>query len=63
MPTWVPPTLTLAYAGIVILMTLTAVFSETEDRRNAAYRVLLVLLPTGVAGVAAHQLISHYTAG
>jgi hypothetical protein len=36
----------LTYAAIVILLALAAVFSETDQRRTAAYKVLLVLLPS-----------------
>ena len=63
MPDWVLTTIVLAYAGIVILLALAAVFSETTDRRTAAYKVLLVMLPSGVFVLAVQLAMNHFTLG
>lgn len=63
MPDWVPTTLVLVYAGTVFLMVLASVFSETELRRDAAYRVLRVLLPWGAVSVATHAIVSFVVTG
>ena len=63
MPDWVPTTILLAYTGIVALVVFAAVFSETADRRTAAYKVLLVLLPSGVLIVGAQFAMTHLTSG
>jgi hypothetical protein len=56
-PHWVPPTIILAYAGIVILFSFTGVFGETAERRQAACTVLRLLLPWGVIGVATEAVV------
>ncbi|SCF15113.1 hypothetical protein GA0070558_13433 [Micromonospora haikouensis] len=63
MPEWVPVTLVLVYAGMVVLMALASVFSETEPRRDAAYKVLRVMLPWGAVSVAAHAIVSYAITG
>lgn len=50
-PAWLPPTLILAYAGIVILLAGTGAFAYTHERREAACKVLRLLLPWGVLEV------------
>jgi uncharacterized membrane protein SpoIIM required for sporulation len=47
-PHWLPPSIILAYAGIVILLAATGAFAYTAERREAACKVLRLLLPWGV---------------
>lgn len=61
MPDWVPTTIILAYTAVVILLALCGVFSETEPRREAAYKVLRVMLPWGLATVAAQAAVTYLT--
>jgi hypothetical protein len=61
MPDWVPPTIIVAYAAIVILLALTGVFGETAERRDAAYKVLRAVLPWGLVTIVADAVISHYS--
>lgn len=63
MPHWVPTTVLLTYTSIVALISLTAVFGETVARRTAAYKVLLILLPTGVLFVGAQFAAAHIMRG
>jgi hypothetical protein len=63
MPEWIPSAIILAYAGIVILLTLAAVFSETTDRRDAAYKVLILLLPWGLLAAVLPVLMQHFGIG
>lgn len=58
MPDWVPTTIILAYTGIVILLALAGAFSETAMRRDAAYKVLRVMLPWGLLTVAAQVAVN-----
>ncbi|MGY0236971.1 hypothetical protein [Longispora urticae] len=49
MPThWVPTTIILGYTALVTLLALAGAFSHTAGRRDAAYRILRVLLPWSV---------------
>ena len=59
MADWVPTTIILAYTAMVILLALCGVFSETEQRREAAYKVLRVMLPWGLVTVAAHTAATY----
>ncbi|MEU5549031.1 hypothetical protein ABZ738_04610 [Micromonospora sp. NPDC047793] len=61
MPDWVFPTILLSYTGLVVLLALAGVFSETEARRTAAFQVLRVMLPWGVLTVAAQAVATHFT--
>lgn len=61
MPDWVLTTMLLSYTGVVVLLALAAVFSETTERRHAAYKVLLVMLPSGVLIIAAQLAMSTFT--
>ncbi|MFJ8691074.1 hypothetical protein [Micromonospora wenchangensis] len=63
MPEWVPVTLVLTYVGMVVLMALSSVFSETAPRRDAAYKVLRVLLPWGAVSVATHAIVTYAITG
>ena len=63
MPDWIPPTILLTYTGIAALMVFAAVFSETAERRTAAYKVLLILLPSGLLIVSAEFAMTHFTPG
>lgn len=47
-PHWFPQAIILAYAGVVILLAVTGVYAYTEERRDAACKVLRLLLPWGV---------------
>ena len=62
MPSWVLTTVLLSYTGVVILLALAGVFSETESRRSAAYQVLRVMLPWGLVTVAAHSAVTYLSA-
>ncbi|HYN96663.1 MAG TPA: hypothetical protein VES42_22710 [Pilimelia sp.] len=63
MPDWVPTTIILLYAGIITLLALAGVFSETVGRRDAAYKVLCTMLPWGVLAMAAQAAADHFAAG
>jgi hypothetical protein len=63
MPEWVPTTIVLAHAGIVILLALAAVFSETGTRRTAAYKVLRVMLPWCLIIAVASALMQYFGLG
>jgi hypothetical protein len=58
-PPWVPPTILVGYFGLVTLISLAGVFSETENRREAAQKVLRVLLPLALLTAVAEG-ITHY---
>lgn len=60
MPVGVPNTIILAYTGIVILLALAGAFSETAMRRDAAYKVLRVMLPWGLLTVATQVAVNHF---
>ena len=60
MPGWVPTTILLAYTGVVMLLALAGVFSETSSRRDAAHQVLRVMLPWGLLTVAAQAAVTHF---
>jgi hypothetical protein len=57
---WLPATIIPAYAGLVILMALAAVFSETPERREAAYKVLRAVLPWGVDAILIEVAVAYY---
>ena len=63
MPYWVPTTIILAYTGIVLLLALAGAFSETVARRDAAYKVLRVMLPWGLVTAAAHIAVNQFGPG
>jgi hypothetical protein len=58
---WVPTAVLLAYSSVVMLLALAGAFSETEQRRGAAFRVLQALLPWGLVAALAHAAINCLT--
>lgn len=62
-PSWVPITMILAYVGVIILLALTAVFSETATRRDAAYRMVRSLLPWGIVGLGIQIILDYFGGG
>jgi hypothetical protein len=59
MPTWVPTTILIGYFVLVTLISLAGVFSETGERREAAQKVLRVLLPLGVLAIVVEGVTQH----
>lgn len=51
MPSWILPSLIVAYGAILTLLILASAFSYEEERRDAAFRVLRIMLPWGIVAL------------
>ncbi|MET3426921.1 hypothetical protein BJ973_006133 [Actinoplanes tereljensis] len=60
MPSWVLPAVVLGYTSILLLLVLASAFSYAASRRDAAYRVLRVLLPWGIVAMLVDLKLREY---